>query len=405
MFDKSRFIFLLITLALYSTSCYSQNLSQKDLELKRTDLVNEIKNIQNLINNSKDEEKLVVENIENLNYKLNLQNEIIKITNNELNIISVSIRNNQEAINQLQNSQQLLKSQYSEMILRSYKTRSKTGKLMFIFSSANFQEALKRIQYFKQYSEYQNNQLQKIAINTEKLKSMANKLNNDKNLQLKLVNDNQKIKKNINREISNKNNLLTFISNNQTKYIRDIKLKQQKTAKIDKEIEKIIAKAIAESNRKKKTSSKLFALTPEAKLLSNNFISNKGKLPWPVEKGYVSLKYGKQPHPIVKTATIQSNGIRIITASSQKARTIFNGTVYRIISSKNGSKTILIQHGNFFTVYKNLSDIYVKKGDKVSTKQKLGEIITNKNSGQTILSFSLFKDNKTENPLFWIGKK
>jgi septal ring factor EnvC (AmiA/AmiB activator) len=390
---------------LYSTSCYAQNLTQKDLELKRISLVNEIKNIQKLINNSKDEKKLVLENIENLNYKLDLQNEIIKITNNELNIISVSIRNNQESINQLQKSQQILKSQYSEMILKSYKTRSKTGKLMFIFSSVNFQQALKRIQYFKQYSEFQNNQLQKIAVNTKELKSLANKLNNDKNLQLKLVSDNKKTKNNINLEISNKNNLLNFISNNQTKYLREIKLKQQKTAKIDKEIEKIIAKAIAESNRKKNTSSKLFALTPEAKILSNNFISNKGKLPWPVEKGYISLKYGKQPHPIVKTATIQSNGIRIITASFQKARTIFNGTVYRIISSKNGSKTILIQHGNFFTVYKNLSDIYVKKGDKVSTKQELGQIITNKSSGQTILSFSLFRDNKTENPLLWIGKK
>ena len=405
MFNRLKFIFLLTTLILYSTSCYAQNLSQKDLELKRIGLVKEIKNIQKLINNSKDEKKLVLENIENLNYKLDLQNEIIKITNNELNIISVSIRNNQESINKLQKSQQILKSQYSEMILKSYKTRSKTGKLMFIFSSVNFQQALKRIQYFKQYSEFQNNQLQKIAVNTKELKSLANKLNNDKNLQLKLVSDNKKIKNNINLEISNKNNLLNFISNNQTKYLREIKLKQQKTAKIDKEIEKIIAKAIAESNRKKNTSSKLFALTPEAKILSNNFISNKGKLPWPVEKGYISLKYGKQPHPIVKTATIQSNGIRIITASSQKARTIFNGTVYRIISSKNGSKTILIQHGNFFTVYKNLSDIYVKKGDKVSTKQELGQIITNKSSGQTILSFSLFRDNKTENPLLWIGKK
>ncbi len=405
MFNRLKFIFLLTTLILYSTSCYAQNLTQKDLELKRISLVNEIKNIQKLINNSKDEKKLVLENIENLNYKLDLQNEIIKITNNELNIISVSIRNNQESINQLQKSQQILKSQYSEMILKSYKTRSKTGKLMFIFSSVNFQQALKRIQYFKQYSEFQNNQLQKIAVNTKELKSLANKLNNDKNLQLKLVSDNKKIKNNINLEISNKNNLLNFISNNQTKYLREIKMKQQKTAKIDKEIEKIIAKAIAESNRKKNTSSKLFALTPEAKILSNNFISNKGKLPWPVEKGYISLKYGKQPHPIVKTATIQSNGIRIITASSQKARTIFNGTVYRIISSKNGSKTILIQHGNFFTVYKNLSDIYVKKGDKVSTKQELGQIITNKSSGQTILSFSLFRDNKTENPLLWIGKK
>ena len=405
MFNRLKFIFLLTTLILYSTSCYAQNLTQKDLELKRISLVNEIKNIQKLINNSKGEKKLVLENIENLNYKLELQNEIIKITNNELNIISVSIRNNQESINQLQKSQQILKSQYSEMILKSYKTRSKTGKLMFIFSSVNFQQALKRIQYFKQYSEFQNNQLQKIAVNTKELKSLANKLNNDKNLQLKLVSDNKKIKNNINLEISKKNNLLNFISNNQTKYLREIKLKQQKTAKIDKEIEKIIAKAIAESNRKKNTSSKLFALTPEAKILSNNFISNKGKLPWPVEKGYISLKYGKQPHPIVKTATIQSNGIRIITASFQKARTIFNGTVYRIISSKNGSKTILIQHGNFFTVYKNLSDIYVKKGDKVSTKQELGQIITNKSSGQTILSFSLFRDNKTENPLLWIGKK
>ena len=405
MFNRLKFIFLLTTLILYSTSCYAQNLTQKDLELKRISLVNEIKNIQKLINNSKDEKKLVLENIENLNYKLDLQNEIIKITNNELNIISVSIRNNQESINQLQKSQQILKSQYSEMILKSYKTRSKTGKLMFIFSSVNFQQALKRIQYFKQYSEFQNNQLQKIAVNTKELKSLANKLNNDKNLQLKLVSDNKKIKNNINLEISKKNNLLNFISNNQTKYLREIKLKQQKTAKIDKEIEKIIAKAIAESNRKKNTSSKLFALTPEAKILSNNFISNKGKLPWPVEKGYISLKYGKQPHPIVKTATIQSNGIRIITASFQKARTIFNGTVYRIISSKNGSKTLLIQHGNFFTVYKNLSVIYVKKGDKVSTKQELGQIITNKSSGQTILSFSLFRDNKTENPLLWIGKK
>jgi septal ring factor EnvC (AmiA/AmiB activator) len=392
-------------LILYNTFCYAQNLSQKDLELKRIDLANEIKNIQKLINNSKDERKLAVENIENLNYKLDLQNEIIKITNNELNIISVSIRNNQEAINLLKKSQQSLKSQYAEMILKSYKTRSKTGKLMFIFSSVNFQQALKRIQYFKQYSEFQNNQLQKIAINTKELKSLANKLNNDKNLQLKLISDNQNVKNNISQELSNKNNLLNFISKNQTKYVREIKLKQQKTAKIDREIEKIIARAIAESKRKKNTSSNLFTLTPEAKLLSNNFISNKGKLPWPVQKGYVSLKYGKQPHPVVKTATIQSNGIRIITASSQKARTIFNGTIYRIISSKNGSKTILIQHGNFFTVYKNLSTIYVNKGDKVFTKQEIGLIMTNKNSGQTILSFSLFKDNKTENPLFWIGKK
>ena len=403
----SRLSFLLFTLFLfaYSLNGYSQYLNQSDLERKRIELTKEINNIQKLISKSKNKKKLVVENIENLNYKLDLQNEVIKIINNELNIISASINNNQSVINQLLKSQELLKSQYADMILRSYKTRSKTGKLMFIFSSSNFQQALKRIQYFKQYSDYQNNQLEQIEINTAELKVLGTQLIEEKTIQESLIIENQITKNNVSIQLLSKNKLLQSISSNEIQYVREIKNKQKTSAKIDKEIEKIIARAIAESNRKKKISSKVFALTPEAKILSNNFTSNKGKLPWPVEKGYVTLKYGKQPHPVVKTATIQSNGIRIITASSQNVRSIFDGVIYRIISSKNGSKTILVQHGNFFTVYKNLSTIYVEKGDQVSTKQNLGKIITNKSSGQTILSFSLFKDNKTENPLLWLGQK
>ena len=404
---SSRLCFVLFTLLLfaYSLNSYSQSSSQSDLELKRIELTKEINNIQKLISSSKNKKKLVVENIQNLNYKLDLQNEVIKIINNELNIISASIIYNQSVINQLFKSQELLKSQYADMILRSYKTRSKTGKLMFIFSSSNFQQALKRIQYFKQYSDYQNKQLQQIANNTVELKVLRTQLIKEKTIQESLIIENQTTKNNVSIQILSKNKLLQSISSNEIQFVKEIKSKQKISAKIDKEIKNIIARAIAESNRKKKTNSKVFALTPEAKILSNNFTSNKGKLPWPVEKGYVTLKYGKQPHPVVKTATIQSNGIRIITASSQNVRSIFDGVIYRIISSKNGSKTILVQHGNFFTVYKNLASIYVEKGDRVSTKQDLGKIITNKISGQTILSFSLFKDNKTENPLLWLGQK
>ena len=404
---SSRLDFVLFTLLLfaYSLNSYSQSSSQSDLELKRIELTKEINNIQKLISSSKNKKKLVVENIQNLNYKLDLQNEVIKIINNELNIISASIIYNQSVINQLFKSQELLKSQYADMILRSYKTRSKTGKLMFIFSSSNFQQALKRIQYFKQYSDYQNKQLQQIAYNTVELKVLRTQLIKEKTIQESLIIENQTTKNNVSIQLLSKNKLLQSISSNEIQFVKEIKSKQKISAKIDKEIKNIIARAIAESNRKKKTNSKVFALTPEAKILSNNFTSNKGKLPWPVEKGYVTLKYGKQPHPVVKTATIQSNGIRIITASSQNVRSIFDGVIYRIISSKNGSKTILVQHGNFFTVYKNLASIYVEKGDRVSTKQDLGKIITNKISGQTILSFSLFKDNKTENPLLWLGQK
>jgi len=399
----SRLSFLIsFVLLIFSLFTYGQSNTKKQLELKRIELLKEIKNTQSLINKSKDNKKLIFENIENLNYKLDLQNQVIRLNNNELNNLSSSIEQNKIKIDLLIRSQEALKKQYAEMILRSFKTRSKTQKLMFIFSSGNFQQALKRIQYFKQYSDHQNNQLLKIKSNTLELKQLEKSLLSQKQLQLNLISKNTKIKNSINLEIDNKNSLLKIISNNQIKYTNEIKKKQKRTTEIDRQIEKIIADAIAESNKKK---SLVFELTPEAKALSNSFILNKGKLPWPVSQGRVILKYGRQPHPIVKTATIQSNGIRIMTSPAQKVRSIFNGSVYRIISSKNGSKTILIQHGNFFTVYKNLSNIYVKKGEKVSTMQELGNIITNKNSGQTILSFSLFKDSKTQNPLYWLGQK
>ena len=399
----SRLSFLIsFVLLIFSLLTYGQNNTKKQLELKRIELLKEIKNTQSLINKSKDNKKLIFENIENLNYKLDLQNQVIRLNNNELNILSNSIEQNKIKIDLLIRSQEALKKQYAEMILRSFKTRSKTQKLMFIFSSGNFQQALKRIQYFKQYSDHQNNQLLKIKSNTLELKQLEKSLLSQKQLQLNLISKNTKIKNSINLEIDNKNSLLKIISNNQIKYTNEIKKKQKRSTEIDRQIEKIIADAIAESNKKK---SLVFELTPEAKALSNSFILNKGKLPWPVSQGRVILKYGRQPHPIVKTATIQSNGIRIMTSPAQKVRSIFNGSVYRIISSKNGSKTILIQHGNFFTVYKNLSNIYVKKGEKVSTMQELGNIITNKNSGQTILSFSLFKESKTQNPLYWLGQK
>ena len=158
--------------------------------------------------------------------------------------------------------------------------------------------------------------------------------------------------------------------------------------------------ALAKAKRK----SGGFELTEEAQLISKNFKANKGKLPSPVIRGNVVLGFGKQPHPIVKTTTIQSNGVRIRTSSDVEARTIFDGEVYSIIKSKNNTHTILIQHGNFFTVYKNLSEIYVKKGDRLNSKDSIGKIATDSSNGQTILSFSIFNNGVPQNPKLWIYK-
>jgi septal ring factor EnvC (AmiA/AmiB activator) len=195
--------------------------------------------------------------------------------------------------------------------------------------------------------------------------------------------------------------MIVEIRSDEKRFANQIRIKQKQAQDIDKQIEMIIAEATAKVKNKGLPE---FNLTAEAKLISKKFNENKGKLPWPVEKGIVILKYGKQPHPIVRTTTIQSNGVRILTSQNQEVRAIFDGKVYSIIISKNGSHAILVQHGNFFSVYKNLSEIYVKKGETIETKQVIGKLITNKSSGQTILNFSIFKDGVTQNPSAWIYK-
>jgi septal ring factor EnvC (AmiA/AmiB activator) len=196
------------------------------------------------------------------------------------------------------------------------------------------------------------------------------------------------------------------IRKNLSKFSSQIKTKQKEASKIDKQIEKLIREAMASSNTKagKSKASGSFALTPEAKALAANFTSNKGKLPWPVEKGVKRMGYGTQPHPIVKSATIQSNGIRIATNKAAKARAVFDGEVLKVMRLKGIPPIVVIQHGNYSTVYKNISKVYVKKGDKVTTNQEIGEVFTNSN-GQTILSFSVFKDGKTQNPEYWIARR
>ena len=167
----------------------------------------------------------------------------------------------------------------------------------------------------------------------------------------------------------------------------------------------MIKEAIAESNRRSGIKkSTVFNLTPEAKLISENFALNKGKLPWPVIKGVVVQGFGQQPHPIVRTTLIKSNGITLATPNKTIARSIFEGFVMSVLSFKGSNPTVLIQHGNYISSYSNLSEVYVKKGDKVNAKESLGKIFTNPKTGRTTLKFSIFKANMPINPKAWIYK-
>ena len=394
--NLSRIILLLIVLI--SSSVSSQ--TKQDLENQKKQIQEDIKKIELKLKTNSKQKKLIVSNAEDINYKIKLQQNLINNINSQLNLILREIDRNENRLSDLKQRELILKDELSKMLLSAYKKKSNLNKLMFVFSSTSFQQAYKRIQYFKQYANFQNKTLSKIKINSDDIKNVIIVLDSQKINKKLLIDENEEIKRDLSIEYTGLNNLIAEVNKNQKRYSAEIKQKQKLTREIDKKIQKLIEEALAKAKKKDGR----FELTEEAKLISKNFNANKGKLPSPVIRGSVVLGFGKQPHPIVKTTTIQSNGVRIRTSSDVEARTIFNGEVYSIIKSKNNTHTILIQHGNFFTVYKNLSDIYVKKGDKLKTKDSIGKIATDPLNGQTILSFSIFNNGIPQNPRFWIYK-
>ncbi|WP_435135488.1 murein hydrolase activator EnvC family protein [Formosa sp. A9] len=391
---------------LSSATLFSQSKKQLELEERRQELRREIEQINSMLFKNKTKAKSQLSLIEDLNHKINVRSNLIKVTNQQANLLTREIGVNQREITQLRQDLETLKKDYADMIVHSYKSRSVQSRVMFLLSSNNFHQAYKRLQYIKQYTNYQKEQGEAIKTKTEALKVANQKLLKQKEDKQQLIKENSVAQAQLELERKQQRELMASIQKDLKSYTAQIQTKQQEADRIDREIEKLIREAIAKANKKAGKSSETtsFALTPEAKNLAASFVANKGKLPWPVEKGVVKLRYGDQPHPIVKTATIHSNGVRIATSPGAQVRAVFNGEVYAIIVQKKGNPTILIQHGNYFTAYKNLGKVYVKKGDKVTTNQTIGEVFTNSATGDTTLSFSIFKESTTQNPASWLYK-
>ena len=390
---------------LFSANLNAQSQKQRELEERRLELQKEIKQINNLLFKDRKKEKTIISKVEDVSYKVNVRKNLIKVTNQQANLLTRQINKNQNDISIMRDELKVLKDNYADMVVKSYKSKNEQSKVMFLMSSDNFQQAYKRLQYIKQFADYQKKQGEEIKEKTLKLQEVNANLVTQKKDKQKLIDENKKAQAELQKELNQHETLMKSVKKSMNKYASQIKDKQRESNKIDREIEKIIRAAIASSNKKAgKSSSTGFALTAEAKALAASFVNSKGKLPWPVEKGVVKLRYGKQPHPVVKTVTIQSNGVRIATEEAAKVRSVYEGTVLAVQAIKRGNLTVLIQHGNYITAYKNLAKVYVKKGDKVKTKQDIGQVFTNPSNSETVLSFSVFKDAKTQNPSEWIYK-
>jgi len=404
MLFKLKYGFFLLVL-FTTVSAFAQTSEQKALEEKRERLQSEIRDINRLLFAEKKEKGNVLDHMEALDKKITVRQQLIRVTNQQSNLLNRQINTNIRNIGKLKTELQEVKDEYAKMIQKSYQNKSKQNRLMFLLSSESFFQAFKRLQYMKQYTDYRKEQGAQILVKTEELSRLNADLNEERKVKEVLLAQNKKAKDQLFGEIQTQKALLGTIRKNESKYASAIETKKKEAIKIDQQIEKLIRNAIAASNKKSgsttKNSSK-FVLTPEATVIAKNFSSNKGKLIWPVEKGIKSQGFGVYADPVYPGIKHQSNGVIIATDEGSKARAIFEGEVIAILAVPGGNKGVQIKHGNFISTYYNLSELYVKKGDKVASKEELGIVYTNKNNGQTRLKFYLYQDTSRLNPEEWV---
>jgi len=399
-------ICLVLVTCFFNTNINAQTNEQKALEGKREKLQKEIKEINRLLFAEKKEKGTVLDQMEALDQKINVRQQLIRVTNQQSNLLNRQVNANIRNISKLKGDLKTLKEEYAIMIQKSYQNKSQHSRILFLLSSDDFFQAFKRLQYIKQYTKYRKEQGEQISAKTEELQALNNEIITQKKIKEQLVLENVSAKKAIINEKKAQTELLKTIRKNESKYSSAIQKKKKEAQKIDKEIERLIRKAIVVSNKKVKKGTKAnttkFILTPEAKLIATNFAANKGKLIWPVKNGIKSKGFGVYKDAVYPGIKHQNNGVTIATDKDGHARAVFKGEVIAILSVPGGSKGVQIKHGNYISTYYNLSDVFVKKGAKVVAKQQLGKIYTNRFSGKTELKFYLYKDTARLNPEEWI---
>jgi len=375
------------------------------LETKREALQKEIEEINRLLFAEKKERGNVLEQMEALDKKISVRQELIDVTNKQTIILNRKINENVEQISNLKKELQERREEYAKLIQKSYQSKTQQSKLMFLLSSENFAQAVKRIQYIKQYTDYRKSQGVAILTKTDELSKRNNALVAQRKKADRLIAANKKAKGQMMKEMKNQKELLATIRKNESGYTAQVEKKKKEAKKINQQIEGLIRAAIAASNEKagkKDVSTSKFILTPEATLVANNFSANKGRLIWPVDKGIKSQGFGVYEDPVYPGIKHESNGVIITTEEGTRARAIFEGEVIAILSVPGGNKGVTIKHGNYISTYYNLSVLFVEKGDVVTAKTELGKVATNRLNGQTRLKFYLYQDTEKLNPEDWV---
>ncbi len=376
------------------TIAYSQSIEAIKKKNEKTE--KEIAYLNKLLSTARNDQSATVQKITIINQKIVKGKEMIQSLTNEIKYIEKNIDDNESVKSGLEANRKQMLDFYAKMVYETWKKRNISDKLVYIFSSSSFSQAYARYKYFEQVQDYSKRQLKQIQQTNDSLTTINTQL-------AKLI-----AQKNLAQsKISAQNNELIKEQNEANKYVAELKKKEKELVRklnaeiknrerFKKELEKLIAAQAKKSGSKNSN----YKLTPEEKLISDDFAKNRGKLPWPVEQGFVSEKFGINVHPVFKQVKLNNAGITITTSRNADVRAVFKGVVTEIMFIPGDNNVVIVRHGNYLTVYSNLVEIFIKKGDTVNVKQKIGKLASS-GEGST-LNFQVWKDKDNLDPQLWL---
>lgn len=383
---------------------YLAGLSQSVTELrdKKKNAAREIEYINKLLKEVEKDETASVSKLRLINSRLQQRNELISGINQEIRLYQEFIDNNNYVVKSMNADLERIRKEYARLIQFAYRNRSLQSNIMFLLSADSFNQAYRRFLYMKRYTAYRKSQIQTIEALQDLLEAKVAKLKQFQQERQQLIEQTKAEAQKITQERNQHNAELQKLKKQQ----KDLTKKLNDQRRIEQDLEREIQRMIEEeASKNKKAGSPAYAMTPEQKLVSGQFEQNKRKLPWPTERGIITERFGIHQHPVLSHVQIRSNGITIATEAGASVRAIFDGEVSRVFGITGGNSAVIIRHGNYLTVYSNLSEVIVKKGDKVSTKQNIGKVYTDKEDGnKSVLKFQVWRENQKLDPEEWIGR-
>lgn len=423
---------LFFCIVLFNTA-FSQ--TKQNLENKKKKLNEEISQINSLLSETKSVKKTSLNQLVAINKKISIREELISTIVAEIQQLNKGIKQNEKEINKLKENLDKLKAEYARMIYFAQRNRDSYSRLVFIFASGDFNQAYMRLKYFQQYSQFRKQQAQEIVRAQNQLLSKINELKEKRHEKNVLLGNEEVEKENLSKEKEDQEVVLTELQKKEQELKAELEKKKRDAENLQLAIKKLIAEEIkrkaeeaakaeaallaakkaAEKNNPKtnkpgkvkevkevKKDVSIPELSEEAVELSNDFANNRGKLPWPVTKGYICEPYGEHEHPAIKGFMMFNNGVEICSSMGSQARAVFAGEVTAISISPMGGKLVIIRHGEYLSVYSNISDVSVKVGEKVALKQSIGTVLHNEDEGKSSMNLQIWKGQKTMDPSDWL---